>query len=611
MCGIAGAISLIADQTLTHNVSTMLQKMKHRGPDGRGTWSSSCGRIHLGHQRLSILDTSDAGNQPMHWAERYTITFNGEIFNYLEIKKQFFSDTKFQSHSDTEILLALYELKGKDCLEYLDGQFAFAIWDSHAQTIFCTRDRFGEKPFFYSIKNNVLYFASEIKALQSIELGTSISHEAVSRFLIDGKVYNSSQLESTFYDNISSLKHSHYFILDLSDSIIPDQKKYWDIDLSQKADSQLQESVIKEKIYNLLQDSVLKRLRSDVPIGSSLSGGLDSSIIVCLMNALDTSLDQKVFSARFKNFHKDEGQYIQDVIKDKKIQDYTVYPEDYISADEIQKTIYHQDEPFGSLSIYAQWCVMRLARENNVTVLLDGQGADEIYAGYHHYFNPYLLENAYPFSSSWTTQYEKIKTHTNTFLIDKNKMILRTALPFLSRKISIRKQKNQILNQEFIFEKDILKSYVNNYFQENSPLPNLNKELYKSTMQGGLQELLRYADRNSMAHSVEVRLPFLNHKFVEYAFLLNSNFKINQTETKYILKESFKNILPTSVYNRKDKIGYETPQDKFLSQPRMKDFAHESLLKLQKEKYIVSNLNKDKLDSNTYWRLINMGHLIK
>ncbi|HYP51397.1 MAG TPA: asparagine synthase (glutamine-hydrolyzing), partial [Pyrinomonadaceae bacterium] len=402
MCGIAGIVSR-KGKLEQAQVKRMTDAISHRGPDGEGAWINPSGNTALGHRRLAIIDLSESGRQPMFYADkRFSITFNGEIYNYLELRDDLEKrGFKFKSSSDTEVLLALFAEKGEKCLAELDGMFAFAIWDEQEKSLFAARDRFGEKPFYYAIYGDAFYFASEMKALWAAGVPRAVSNRMLYNYLTAGNMYNPHDLSQTFYEGIFKLKAAHYFFISPQELKI-EQARYWNLDYK-TVKQNISDGEAAEEFRFLFNESVKRRLRSDVPVGSSLSGGLDSSLVVCTIDRLNAEkrVRQATFSARFPGFAKDEGKFMQAVIERTNAEPHFVYPDDAGLVENLEKLFHHQEEPFGSASIYAQFCVMQLAKENNVTVLLDGQGADELLAGYHPYFEDYFRELAVRDKKTW------------------------------------------------------------------------------------------------------------------------------------------------------------------------------------------------------------------
>ncbi len=602
MCGIAGIFNL-QQQVHLSQIKQMTDAIPHRGPDGEGHWINSESTLALGHRRLSIIDLTDDGKQPMHFSDgRYTITFNGEIYNYIELKEQLIKQgVKFRSQSDTEVLLALFSLKKEKCVEDLDGMFSFAIWDNVEKKLFCARDRFGEKPFYYHyVKGEKFIFGSEMKELWSYGIPKRKNDKMLLNFFLNKyRLDNYENPSETFFLGIQKLEPAHYIYIDKNGTLT--KKQYWDINTKNTNDSISFEEA-SEKFKELLYRSISLRLRSDVPVGSSLSGGLDSSTIVCAINKMNSNKNivQKTFSARFKNFEKDEGYFMQQVIDSTNAEAHFTYPDEEAFVKEFQKLCYHQEEPFGGGSIFAQWKVMELARKNNVTVLLDGQGADEIMAGYLYYFQTYLyqlFQTCSPLYLNELASYQKMHNPNfkafetkeggavqlkpnkiKTLVKDIIRPVYRTAFTIQNQQLAL--NNNGFLTKEF-----------QSQFNQNDVIKNkfgggLTEQLYINTRVNGLQDLLRFADRNSMAHSREVRLPFLNHNLVEFLFTLPSHYKIHNGWTKYILRKSAEDILPKEITWRVDKIGYEPPQKKWMENPIMKDLVNESMLLLEKEKIV-------------------------
>ena len=604
MCGIAGILQFKNETINPNSLKKMTDVLAHRGPDGEGQWINEKANVGFGHRRLSILDLSKAGHQPMHYAKnRYTITFNGEIYNYIELKEKLLKKGyQFKSNTDTEVLLALYDLKKEACLNDLDGMFSFAIWDEEKQELFCARDRFGEKPFFFSYFKNKLFFASEMKALFEIGVPKEKRIDRYYQYLMYGINEDSNDRSSTFYESIYQLKPAHYFIISKSEK--PIQKKYWDIDLSHQIDIPFAEAQI--KFRELFEDSINKRLRSDVPVGSSLSGGLDSSSIVLLIDKIKNKAQvQKTFSARFKNFDKDEGKYMNYVIEKSNVEPYFVFPTASSALSNFKTIMHHQEEPIGSLSIAAQFEVMQLARKNNVIVLQDGQGADEILAGYQGYYDAYFLEL---YTNNRKKYNEEIKAFNNLRAIEHSKPSL--AFMWHSKHYKSKKAVGEALknikNPKSKYFQGINPDIVRQFKSNENPLDraaNLKQRLYDSLFKRGLSELLRYSDRNSMANSVEVRLPFLSHKLVEFLFSLPDEYLLNTGWSKYVLRKSLENVLPPEIAWRKDKIGYATPQKEWESSPAFKTIILDAIDTLKKEKIIT--IENDKLN----WQYLMLGSL--
>lgn len=586
MCGIAGLLSFDHKVDST-SIRNMISKLHHRGPDGDGVWLNEAKQIGLGHKRLSIIDLTETGKQPMHYANnRYTITFNGEIYNYLELKDQLLKKGyTFRSNSDTEVILALYDLKKEKALQEIDGMFAFAIWDEQEQILFCARDRFGEKPFYYHNNQNYFAFASEMKALFTLDISREKNQKKIYDYLLYAILEDPLDKSATFYQNIQQLEPAHFLI------IHPDKKisknRYWDININGTSDLSENDSI--EKFRELFTSSINRRLRSDVPVGSSLSGGLDSSSIVMLIDRIKKENHvQKTFSARFENFDRDEGKYMQMVINRSNVAPHFVFPTVESVINNFNTISYHQEEPIGSASVAIQFEVMKLAKENGVTVLLDGQGADEMLAGYKPFWNTY-------FNQLYRSDRKKFQLETEAYKLLHNEVVLKNDFEFKWRAFhnnsfkAVSELKRKFKSPTSSYFMGIHPDLVSAHKRELNPIPkvtSLKEHLYFFLMERGLNELLRYADRNAMANSVEVRLPFLNHDLVEFLFTLPNEMLLRNGWTKYILRKSMEDILPSEITWRKDKIGFEPPQTDWLNTSYFKDYLNEAIIDLKREKII-------------------------
>lgn len=600
MCGIAGIYSVapIADERI---VKAMTDAIAHRGPDADGLWLTDDKRLGLGHRRLSIIDTSDLGNQPFHYLGRYTIVFNGEIYNYIELREQLISKGyTFKSKTDTEVLLALYDLKKEKCLDELDGMFSFVIWDKKEETLFCARDRFGEKPFYYHYEPGKQFiFASEIKALFAAGVTKKVNNNMLFNYLSNAWLENPFNKSETFYNGVQKLEASHYLIIKRNLEI--KNVKYWKLNTQQTYTGSLEDAA--ECFKTMLTSSIQKRLRSDVAVGSSLSGGLDSSTIVAVVNSLDP-FSQKTFSASFPGYEKDESRYMNMVIQQTHVSPFFTTPTADTLIDELDKLFYHQEEPFVSASILAQWEVMKLAKKNETIVLLDGQGADELLAGYTIYYRSFFQELYATNKNIFNEEYAAYKEWggKDHFVFDK-KFKLEARFPSLFNlynKITWGPLPNTDMYPDF---------YEHHKFA-NPPLfnvkPSLNSHLETILCVSGFENLLRYADRNSMAFSREVRLPYLDHKLVEFCYSLPSTFKIKHGWSKYILRKAFEKTIPEAIAWRKDKIGYAPPEEQWLQTPQMKELLEACVTTLSAYKII----DKNKMDPQKKWRYLMAAKLL-
>lgn len=600
MCGIAGILTSNPSDTLLATLKGMTNSIVHRGPDGEGHWINEQKQVALGHRRLAILDLSENGKQPMHYLNRYTITFNGEIYNYIELREKLVLDGySFVSDSDTEVLMALFDQKKENCLQELDGMFAFAIWDSEEQSLFCARDRFGEKPFYYCYHNDQFLFASEMKALWKANAPKRPSRQRIFDYLAFDRMESFENPESTFYEAIFQIKPAHFAQLKPGKKLQLEQINYWKIDLTKKTMLSFEEA--REQFKNLFIQSISRRLRSDVPVGSSLSGGLDSSSIVALIHQLKTDeQEQHTFSARFPNFKKDEGVFIDLINKQTNSVSHQVFCTEEILNETIPELFAIQEEPFGSTSIAAQFNVMKLAKKSGITVLLDGQGADEYLAGYPTFYLNYAAELRACGKTALSKFQHKYQEHFGEPLITGRTFWIDASYPNL--RDLIRKLKNKAKKPAYFrqFSNEFLASVKTDHYKTGFK-NTLDEALKEALTKSSLQTLLRYADRNAMANSREVRLPFLSHELVEFVFSLPSSYKIHEVWTKSILRYSLSELLPNEIVWRKEKVGFEPPNYKHVSEAD----ASKAIRFLVAENI----LNPDQIIPSKHWEYVQIAHL--
>lgn len=568
----------------------MTDALVHRGPDGEGLWQNETATVLLGHRRLSIIDLSEAGHQPMQYLNRYTIIHNGEIYNYIEVREELQKKGySFRSQTDTEVIVASYDCWKDNCVDHFDGMFAFAIWDESKRELFAARDRFGEKPFFYFFDGHCFLFASEMKALWAAGIEKNLNQKMLFNFITIGYTDNPAKPDETFYEGIAKLPAA--FILKFSFLYFQfSVQRYWDIDLTAQHKNISDQAAI-EQFTHLFNTSIKRRLRSDVLVGTSLSGGLDSSSITALSSGSGTANQSHLcFTASFPGFEKDESAFSKQVADNFNLRQVMTEVTATELLDDWNQLCYHQEEPFGSASIYAQYKVFELARQHNVKVLLDGQGADETLAGYHKYYKWY-----------WQELFRKGKLSGRKELFAARELGINEPFTWQNKIAawfpsfaSIVMERQYLLNA--IRHEDLTKDFVQLQSKEAYYCPpdhfDLNGVLYFNTCTHGLEELLRYADRNAMVHGREVRLPFLSHELVEFVFSLPSCFKIRNGRTKWLLRESVKGLLPESITWRKDKVGFEPPQKDWMAKPAFQDLIQESKRKLVIEKI----LNKEVLN---------------
>lgn len=592
MCGIAGIVKPEASKSyLDMTIKNMTDVISHRGPDGYGYFFAES--LALGHRRLAILDLSSEGSQPMHYMDRYVITYNGEIYNYIELKSELESlGCNFFSNTDTEVILAAYDVWGEKCVERFNGMWAFAILDKDKRKIFCSRDRFGVKPFYYTTDGNFFAFGSEIKQLLDFLPRRIANHRVLLDFLIIGLSEHTSQ---TFFEGIECLPSGSNLSYCLVKNSFEISRWY---ELAYKTETDFDSCDITLKKFNAtFTDSVALRLRSDVTIGSCLSGGLDSSSIIGVASKLlgdDHKVAFRAIHSNVSNASQNESYYAQLVADHLDIKLNIIEPSIEDLLHNLDEIVYTQEEPFLSASICMQYFVMKKAREIGCTVMLDGQGGDETLLGYERYFPAFLLSTN--FLDSLRECFYLVK---NSKLSVFELLIYLLYFPiepvrrfYLKRRFHFLK-KECFSNMKWI--KKIAKTYLSIY------------ELQKiEILHTQLPHLLRYEDKNSMRNSVEARLPFMDYRLLEHSVSMSPNLKINKGWTKHALRLCLDSILPKNVTRRKDKLGFEAPQTIWVSAIKSKMIADIETSKL------ISSLCKSgtdfsKIDSNLLWRLYSIA----
>jgi len=560
MCGICGILNFNGKPAEESRVRKMMGEIKHRGPDDDGVFIKE--NLGLGFVRLSILDLSVSGHQPMiDSGGRFVLVYNGEIYNYIEIREELKSKGyKFLSNCDSEVLLYSYIEWGRGCLDKFNGMFAFVIYDLEKNKMFAVRDRFGVKPFYYSLDSQSFIFGSEICAVTSALDSKPVQNDSA---IFDYIIFNrTDQTEETFFKNIKKLQHGCY--IEIENGKFKTGKWYNLTDnLGKSFDGT-------EEFAELLSSSIGLRLRSDVPVGVCLSGGLDSSAIVSLLLKDFNKKEINTFSAVYEKegYKYDESSFIYEY-RDKLENMFFVSPTSASLMKDLSDFIRAHNEPVTSTSHYAQFKVMELAR-SNVVVTLDGQGADELLAGYHYFFGIFfkeLLKKGKLFKLS-SEMFNYLKNHKDLYG-------LKTFLYFLAP--SFVKTKARIMEKGYLE-----KSFYEKHSGENVIVENIYGagSIYKSLInhfEYKLEHLLKWEDRNSMWHSLEARVPFLDYRLVEKTLSVNSEYKIRKGMTKYLLRESMKNILPEKIRKRKDKIGFNTPEDEWFRTDLFKNFILELL----------------------------------
>ncbi|WP_051686314.1 asparagine synthase (glutamine-hydrolyzing) [Chryseobacterium hispalense] len=590
MCGIAGLVyknkTLVKEETL----KKMTDKMSHRGPDAEGFFAHE--NLGLGHRRLSVIDTSNSANQPFHMEDQHVLVFNGAIYNYIEIKEELIKrGYTFETHSDTEVLIKAYDCWGEKCVKKFNGMWAFAIFDAKKNKLFCSRDRFGIKPFYYFSDKDKFIFASEIKPILEIEKIEKVNMQVLLQYLIANK---SEQSNETFFDGILKLPPSHNLIYDLTSSKI-DIYKYYDVQFRKEInDLSLEESIsIFEKEF---EKSINLRLRSDVKIGTALSGGLDSAYVASIINKVNEGPQKKldIVAITVGSIDKkiDESELSDITTRSLGIKHDIIVPEIDEFKDTFEEVIFKHEEPFGGISIYMQKFLMKEANKLGVKVLLDGQGADEILLGYNKYIVAYLKDVNIIRKLCLIF---KIKNQYNISVFK----LLQLYLFFSSshiRKLWIRKN-SSFLKRKYIkylnFNVSLEKSYDNIF--------NLQKD---EILRDQLPELLKWEDKNSMGYSIESRLPFLDYNLVEICLSINNEYKVKNGWSKYILRKNLEKYLPDKITYNKRKIGFDAPVDHWWPRSR-------KIPQTINNSRIIQEISKKKFnfiaDRDLEWRLYNIA----
>lgn len=546
MCGIAGYVGPRATEQRAL-LERMSARIAHRGPDDDGLWVDE--KAVLGHRRLSIIDTSSAGHQPMHSVcERYVLVYNGEIYNFLELRSQLVQmGHSFRGHSDTEVLLTAFIEWGPNCVHHLNGMWSFAIWDRPASRLFLSRDRFGEKPLYYRLAGQSLWFASEIKALLAdADYRPAVNLAAVSDFACERI---SDHLEDTFFRGIKQLPAGHSATYGDGRLLA---NSYWELPVgSVSTDS----ATLIPQVASILSDAVRIRMRSDVPVGVLLSGGLDSSTVACLAADIGGSVPLQAFST-LHNPPAEEADGIR-LVK-------AAYPQIVLHADhpgsdtllnDLDTCLWHQEEPFADGSMLAHFRLMRLARHTGVRVLLTGQAADEVFGGYPGFLGLHAsgLLRAAQFARAW--RFMQAVKSSGQHLVGAS--VLARCLP--STLLATLRERSATTSTDWL-RADVRAAATGvsaGYIVDGEET--LNHALRACLKVRTLPAFLHYEDRNSMAFGVETRIPFLDHRLVELVLPLNADLKLNGARTKALLRDAFPTIVPAAIAKRLAKQGYPAP----------------------------------------------------
>jgi asparagine synthase (glutamine-hydrolysing) len=508
------------------------------------------------HRRLSIIDLSALGHQPMCSANKNLwITFNGELYNYLELREKLKQlGCSFFSDSDTEVVLKSFEYWGENCLQHFNGMFAFAIYNINEKKIFAARDRLGVKPFYYSIREGVFAFSSEVKGLlKSFETPPSLNEKAVFEYFVNDKI---EQKTPQFFKQVSELEAGHAFWFNLKDFTLK-SFRYFRGEPNEMHESETQ---ILSRLEELLHQSVKQRLRADVPVGVCLSGGVDSSIIATKVKDILPNNELNFYTAAYHNPEFDESKYAGILVDNERINWHKVYPESKSLLSNLETFIHALDLPIWSTSTFAQFCVMQKVKGTGIKVVLSGQGGDELFGGYPHYIPSFVQEQlGFGFNNTFGLN----KDYFKQFAKAKARRQIEKWLP--NKKLAALYQKK---NPEItLLNHDFFNHFAGEFQSSLKYFSTLNEHLAYDLDNEVLKRYLRCEDRCSMYFSVESRTPFSDDfALINYALSIPSELKIKDGYSKYILRKAFEGKIPESVLWRKDKMGYVTPNRKWISE---------------------------------------------
>ena len=615
MCGVAGILNLNNRQVtnLEHSLSTLNRLQKHRGPDGEGVWLHENEHVGLAHVRLSIIDL-ETGQQPMLSNSKNAITYNGEIYNFEELKKEI-GESNFSTNSDTEVILKAYERWGVDCISKFRGMFAFALWDESKSKLFCARDRFGIKPFYYTIVDDIFYCASEIKALLPFVKEIDTDKDSLNDYL----TFQFTLGEKTLFKGIKQLEPGHLLTIENSQISV---KKYWEVYYN--LDFSHTEQYFIEQTRELMGDSIRLHLRSDVPVGAYVSGGRDSSIVAALASQIETS-EFQAFTGKFSYGEGyDESMYARDLSQQYSfnLHELDIKSTDFVSS--IHKIIYHLDQPVAGPGSFPQYQISKLASEHR-KVVLGGQGGDEIFGGYARYLIAYFeqcIKGAIEGSlnnGNFVVTYESIISNLES--LKQYKPLLKQ---FWSKGLfeTIDRRYFDLVNRAPTLEDEVNwdaigKSSTCDEFTKIFLGDNVGHESYFDLMthfdfKTLLPALLQVEDRMSMAHGLESRVPFLDHKLIELAATIPADIKFKNGELKRLLVRTFDPILPNSITQRKDKMGFPVPLNEWM-QGELKDFicgifetGRDRGREFFNTDVILENLSKEGKFSRKIWGLLSL-----
>ena len=568
MCGINGFSW--GDANLIKEMNDVTQ---HRGPDDRGYFVDE--RVSLGNLRLAIIDISPAGHQPMKYerdGREVWITYNGEIYNHQEVREELEKrNYVFRSHSDTEVILASYLEWGSECVQRFVGMWAFVIYEKKRNTLFFSRDRFGIKPFYYYNADGRIIFSSEIRGILTHPIDRRPNEDVIFDFLYYDLVDHG---EETFFQGISRLLPGHNAEYDLTTRKLNVWQYYNLANEVGKGAEKPNPDMFKEVFY----EAVRKCIVSDVPVGSCLSGGLDSSSIVCAMREISADAQIRTFSLVVPGDKLDESKHQQEVVQASKVENHTIglYPDDVIAN--LENLVSTQEEPFHGLTIMASYMVMKLARQNDMKVLLDGQGGDEILAGYDYLAAFYFYEllrrgRLFRLISEMSKSFHRPHTKLYAYFFG-------LLLPKQLRGRVVGRQKKYL-------SKDFVRKHAKR-LERRFERKSLNDALIEAITYYPLPSLLRIEDKNSMHWSVESRVPFLDHRLVEYSLRSPSDAKIRDGAPKFLLRKGMEGVVPEAIISRKDKIGFAVPEAGLRQSRRVQEL-------------ILGIINSNEFKNRPYW----------
>ncbi|HTP79852.1 MAG TPA: asparagine synthase (glutamine-hydrolyzing) [Bacteroidota bacterium] len=646
MCGIAGIYKPrggIVDPALVVNMTNAL---RHRGPDDEGFLLADTRsgitdhrrgddtrpeirkthiadpleagfspNVVLGWRRLGIIDLSPTGHEPMSdEGERVWLVFNGEIYNYRELRGELKSKGHtFRTQSDAEVILESYKEWGTACLGRFNGMWSFALWDAGKQTLFCARDRFGVKPFYYTWAAETFVFASEIKALLENPGTTARANDSM---VYDYLVHRAlDHTEQTFFDGIFQLRPGHFALIDRSG---PHIEQYYALETNSELGQFDEQEATRyaDRFRELFVDSVRLRLRSDVTLGSCLSGGVDSSSIVCVLNNLLASEGllgsevigdrQKTFTATYDLRQYAEDGFVQRVIERTNTASFFIKPSAQGLWSDLSSLIRTNDEPFNSTSMYAQWNVMKLTAEHGVKVVLDGQGADELLAGYRRWHFP--IFHAELLRAGRLSEFIREIRASASIAGVSSTQFLGNVIQKLSRSFIPKPLHLLFLTQADFLHPDFS---TRSFFDKQDMT--LQTRLWEDETRNNLQQLLHYEDRNSMRFSVEARVPFVDYRLVEFVMRMPAVYKIHAGWSKYILRRAMEGVLPKEIQWRRDKMGFVTPEKEWLNELMPSIVGRLKSEPFRSSRYIdgralLNRLDNPRLRVKSYdaWRFINL-----